>query len=163
MSARCWSPARTFIGSALSAVTRNQVTAFVLAIAVCFVFAVASYPVVTDFLSRNTALADVARRIAVIDPVPGLHPRRGVGARPDLLRQLMGFWLFLNTVLVEGRAGNSMRRLLTSIVGVLAVAAIVIGINLFGRTARTRQRACRSDREPHLHAVVGNAETLGPT
>jgi len=40
----------------------------VLGVAVCFLFAVASYPVVTDFLSRNTpVLAEIARRIAVID------------------------------------------------------------------------------------------------
>src|SRR3954452_103583 len=56
------------VGSAMSALTRNQVIAFVLAVAVCFVFAVASYPLVTDFLSRNTpVLADIARRLAVID------------------------------------------------------------------------------------------------
>src|SRR4029077_15210611 len=48
------------VGSALSALTKNQVIAFVLAVAVCFIFAVASYPVVTDFLSRNTpVLADI--------------------------------------------------------------------------------------------------------
>src|SRR6185312_741624 len=56
------------VGSAMSALTRNQVIAFVLAVAVCFVFAVASYPLVTDFLSHNIpALGAVARRIAVID------------------------------------------------------------------------------------------------
>ena len=67
MSARCWSPAAFLaVGSALSALTKNQVIAFVLGVAVCFVFAVASYPLVTDFLSRNTpVLADIARRISV--------------------------------------------------------------------------------------------------
>src|SRR3984957_7473772 len=56
------------VGAAMSALTRNQVIAFVLAVAICFIFAVASYPVVTDFLSRNTPVfAEIARRIAVID------------------------------------------------------------------------------------------------
>src|SRR6201986_4264918 len=41
------------VGSAMSALTRNQVIAFVLAVAVCFVFAVASNPIGNDFLSTN--------------------------------------------------------------------------------------------------------------
>src|SRR5271165_5933101 len=56
------------IGSALSALTKNQVIAFVLAVAVCFVFAVASYPLVTDFLgSHSPALSDIARRVGVLE------------------------------------------------------------------------------------------------
>src|ERR1700733_5753585 len=52
------------VGAAMSALTRHQVMSFVLAVAVCFIFAVASYPVVTDFLSRNPpVLADIARRV----------------------------------------------------------------------------------------------------
>src|ERR1700761_4246590 len=41
------------IGAALSALTKNQVIAFVLGVAVCFVFAAASNPIVNDFLARN--------------------------------------------------------------------------------------------------------------
>src|SRR5271156_1794117 len=51
------------VGSAMSALTRNQVIAFVLGVTVCFIFAAASYPLVTDFLNRNTPLmAEIARR-----------------------------------------------------------------------------------------------------
>ncbi len=72
------------VGSALSALTKNQVIAFVLAVAVCFIFAVASYPLVTDFLSRNTpVLADIARRIAVIDRFQDFT--RGVVSLRDLI------------------------------------------------------------------------------
>ena len=87
--------------------TKNQVIAFVLAVAVCFVFAVASYPVVTDFLSRNTpALADIARRIAVIDRFQDFT--RGIVSLRDLIffATFIGFWLFLNTVLVEQRKAD---------------------------------------------------------
>src|SRR5271154_369861 len=50
------------VGAAISAATKNQVIAFVIAVAVCFVFAVASYPLVTEFLSQNApVLADIAR------------------------------------------------------------------------------------------------------
>ncbi len=92
------------IGSAASAVTRNQVIAFVLAVALCFVFAVASYPLVTEFLSRNTPiLAEVARRIAVLDRYQAFT--RGIISARDLVffATFIGFFLFLNTVLVDQR------------------------------------------------------------
>jgi ABC-2 type transport system permease protein len=95
------------VGSALSALTKNQVIAFVLAVAVCFIFAVASYPVVTDFLSRNTpVLADIARRIAVIDRFQDFT--RGVVSLRDVIFFItfIGFWLFLNTVLVDQRKAD---------------------------------------------------------
>ena len=95
------------VGSAMSALTRNQVIAFVLAVAVCFVFAVASYPVVTDFLSRTTpVLADIARRIAVIDRFQDFT--RGVVSVRDLVffATFIGFWLYVNAVLVEQRKAD---------------------------------------------------------
>jgi ABC-2 type transport system permease protein len=95
------------VGSALSALTKNQVIAFVLAVAVCFVFAVASYPVVTDFLSRNTpVLADIARRVAVIDRFQDFT--RGVVSVRDLIffATFIGFWLFLNAVIIEQRKAD---------------------------------------------------------
>ncbi len=95
------------IGSALSAVSRNQVIAFVLAVAVCFVFAVASYPLVTDFLSRNTpVLAEIARRLAVLDRYQAFT--RGIVSARDLIFfvTFIGFWLFLNTVLVDQRKAD---------------------------------------------------------
>jgi ABC-2 type transport system permease protein len=95
------------VGAALSAVTKNQVIAFVLAVAVCFVFAVASYSVVTDFLSRNTpVLADIARRIAIIDRFQDFT--RGVVSVRDLVyfASFIGFWLFVNAVLVDQRKAD---------------------------------------------------------
>ena len=95
------------VGSAMSALTRNQVIAFVLAVAVCFVFAVASYPLVTDFLSRNTpVLAEIARRIAVLDRYQAFT--RGLVSLRDLIffASFIGFWLFLNTVLVDQRKAD---------------------------------------------------------
>ena len=92
------------IGSALSAVTKNQVIAYVLGVAVCFVFAVASYPLVTDFLSRNApVLADIARHVSVSARFQSFT--RGVIALRDVIffASFIGFWLFLNTVIVEHR------------------------------------------------------------
>jgi ABC-2 type transport system permease protein len=92
------------IGSAASALTRNQVIAFVIAVALCFVFAVASYPLVTEFLSRNIpVLAEVARRIAVLDRYQAFT--RGLISARDLVffASFIGFFLFLNTALVDQR------------------------------------------------------------
>ena len=95
------------IGSAMSALTRNQVIAFVLGVAVCFIFAAASYPLVTDFLSRNTpVMAEIARRFAVVDRYQDFT--RGIVSLRDLVffATFIGFWLFLNTVLVDQRKAD---------------------------------------------------------
>ena len=92
------------VGAALSAATKNQVIAFVLAVAACFVLAVASYPVVTDFLGQNfPVLADIARRIGVLDRFQDFV--RGVISLRDIIyfASVIGFFLFLNTVIVEQR------------------------------------------------------------
>jgi ABC-2 type transport system permease protein len=92
------------IGAALSAVTKNQVIAFVITVAVCFVFAASAYPIVIDFLSQNVpALAQVARRISVGERFqPFTH---GLIAARDLIyfASFIVFWLFLNTVILEHR------------------------------------------------------------
>lgn len=90
------------VGEAMSAATKNQVIAFVLGLAVCFLFAMASYSVVTDFLSQNIpTLATVARRLAVIDRFQDFT--RGVVSLRDLVffASFIVFWLFVTTVLVE--------------------------------------------------------------
>jgi ABC-2 type transport system permease protein len=71
------------------------------------VFPVASYPVVTDLLSRNTPVfAEIARRIAVIDRFQDFT--RGVVSLRDLIffATFIGFWLFLNAVIVERRKAD---------------------------------------------------------
>jgi ABC-2 type transport system permease protein len=95
------------VGAAMSAATRNQVIAFVLSVAICFLFTVASYSLVTDFLSRNTpVLAEVARRIAVLDRFQDFT--RGLVSARDVIyfATFIGFWLFVNTVLVEQRKAD---------------------------------------------------------
>ncbi len=95
------------IGSALSAATKNQVIAFVLAVAVCFLFAVASYPLVTDFIAKTSpSLAEIVRRLSVAERFQGFT--RGVVSLRDLIFfiSFIGFWLFLNTVIVEHRKAD---------------------------------------------------------
>jgi ABC-2 type transport system permease protein len=95
------------VGAALSAATKNQVIAFVLAVAVCFLFAVSSYPLVTDFLSRNVpVLAEIARRVSVAERFAAFT--RGVISLRDVLffASFIGFWLFVNTVIVDHRKAD---------------------------------------------------------
>ena len=95
------------VGSAMSALTRNQVIAFVLGVAVCFLFAAASYPLVTDFLNHNTpVLAEIARRFAIVDRYQDFT--RGLISLPDLVffATFIGFWLFVTTVLVDQRKAD---------------------------------------------------------
>ncbi|CAH2604620.1 gliding motility protein GldF [Rhodovastum atsumiense] len=95
------------IGAALSALTRNQVIAFVIAVAVCFLFAVASYPLVTDFLAQHLPVfADIARALSVTERYQGFT--HGVVGLRDLIffASFIGFWLFVNTVIVEHRKAD---------------------------------------------------------
>src|SRR6201996_6772645 len=95
------------VGSAMSALTRNQVIAFVLAVAVCFVFAVASNPIVNDFLSANIpVLGAITRRVAIIERFTDFT--RGIIALRDVIyfASFIGFFLFLNTVLVDQRKAD---------------------------------------------------------
>ena len=95
------------VGAAMSAVTRNQVIAFVLAVSICFLFAVASNQIVNDFLAHNIpALGDFSRRIGIIDRFVDFT--RGVVSLRDLIyfATFIGFFLFLNTVLVDQRKAD---------------------------------------------------------
>jgi ABC-2 type transport system permease protein len=91
----------------MSAMTKNQVIAFVLAVAVCFVFAAAGSPIVTEFLSqRIPLLAEVARGLSVSDRFNSLT--RGVIALRDVVFFLsfMGFFLFVNAVVIDHRKAD---------------------------------------------------------
>ncbi len=90
------------VGSAMSALTKNQVIAFVLGVAVCFLFAASSFPLVTDFLSQEVpALAEIARRFSVIAHYQNFV--RGVVSLDGLLyyASFIGFWLFVNAVALD--------------------------------------------------------------
>lgn len=92
------------IGAALSALTKNQVIAFVLAVAVCFLFAAAGTPVVTDFLSqRLPVLAELARGVSITDRYSSFV--RGIISLRDVVYfvSFIAFWLFVNAVVVDHR------------------------------------------------------------
>jgi ABC-2 type transport system permease protein len=95
------------VGAAISALTKNQVIAFVLAVAACFFLVAAGSPIVTEFLSRRVPeLADIARAVSVTDRLAGFS--RGVVAARDIVffASLIGFFLFANTVAVDQRKAD---------------------------------------------------------
>lgn len=95
------------MGSAASAMTRSQVIAFVLAVVLCFTFAAAGTAVVTEFLSsRVPALAEAARSISVFERFNGFV--RGVVSLRDLVyfASVIGFFLFLNAVVLDHRKAD---------------------------------------------------------
>ncbi|WP_424814013.1 ABC transporter permease subunit [Roseococcus sp. YIM B11640] len=95
------------VGAAISALTRNQVIAFVLAVSACFIFAAAGSPVVTEFLSnRFPILADIARGLSVSEHFGGFT--RGVIAAKDFVffASFIAFWLFLNAVILEHKKAD---------------------------------------------------------
>jgi ABC-2 type transport system permease protein len=94
------------LGAAASALTRNQVIAFVLALAGGFLFVAAGTPVVGDFLSAQwPVLAETARALSLGARFEGFA--RGVIAAPDLVffASFIGFFLFLNAAILELRRG----------------------------------------------------------
>lgn len=95
------------VGAAMSAMTKNQVVAFVLAVAVCFLFTVAGSPVITEFLSqRLPILAEVARAVSITERFNSLT--RGVIALRDVVffASFMGFFLFVNAVVIDHRKAD---------------------------------------------------------
>jgi ABC-2 type transport system permease protein len=95
------------VGAAISAMTKNQVIAFVLAVAACFFLTAAGSPVVTEFLSKRIPLlAEIARAISVTDRLSGFT--RGVVAARDVVffASFIGFFLFANTVAVDQRKAD---------------------------------------------------------
>lgn len=95
------------LGAAVSALTKNQVVAFVLAVALCFVFAAAGSPVVTEFLTqRLPVLAEVARALSIADRFTGFT--RGVVAARDIVffASFIGFFLFVNAVVLDHRKAD---------------------------------------------------------
>ncbi|MDA8049664.1 MAG: ABC transporter permease subunit [Rhodospirillales bacterium] len=95
------------VGSATSAMTKSQVIAFVLGVAMCFIFAVSGYPVVTDFLNRNLpVLSSIARGFSVIERFRAIS--QGFLSLSDIVffASFIGFWLFLNVVVVDHRKAS---------------------------------------------------------
>src|SRR5688500_10467453 len=87
-----------------SAMTRNQVIAFILSLVVCLFFILAGFNPVTDLLARwaSPAVVDTVAAFSVVTHFDGLQ-RGAIGSR-DLLffLSVIGFALFATGVIIRG-------------------------------------------------------------
>jgi ABC-2 type transport system permease protein len=96
------------IGSCMSALTRNQVVAFILGVVVCFAFLLAGFPMVLDVFRAwaPQALVDAIASLSFLTHFESIV--KGVIDVRDLLyfAMLIGFFLAATAVAVELRKAN---------------------------------------------------------
>ena len=95
------------IGACISALTKNQVIAFVVAVVVCFLFTITGLPMVTNLFSSWAPQA-VIETISSLSFVTNFQNiSRGVIDARNLVyfASLIVFWLFVNTLVVGNRDG----------------------------------------------------------
>lgn len=91
------------IGSSMSALTRNQIVAFVLSITVCFLFTVSGFPIVIDFFSfwLPQIIVDTISTFSLTSHFDELT--KGVISAKHIIyfTTLIVFWLWMNTLIVN--------------------------------------------------------------
>jgi ABC-2 type transport system permease protein len=91
------------IGACISALTRSQVIAFVISVAVCFLFILSGFPLVLDFFQAwaPQALVDAIASISFLTHFESLQ--KGVIDLRDIIYYavLISFWLYANVVVIE--------------------------------------------------------------
>ncbi|MDH5216499.1 MAG: ABC transporter permease subunit [Gammaproteobacteria bacterium] len=96
------------IGSCISAITSNQVIAFVIAVVICFLFILAGFPLVLDFFSSwaPQMMIDAISSLSFLTHFSSIA--KGVIDMRDLVFfvSFMGCWLFANVILVDMKKAN---------------------------------------------------------
>lgn len=91
------------IGACISALTRSQVIAFVISVAVCFLFILSGFPLVLDFFQAwaPQALVDAIASLSFLTHFQSLQ--KGVIDLRDVIYYavLISFWLYANVVVIE--------------------------------------------------------------
>jgi len=91
------------IGACISALTRNQVVAFILSVVVCFGFLVSGLPLIMNLFRAwaPQALLDAVANLSFLSHFSALS--KGVIDIRDVIffALVMGFWLFANTIVLE--------------------------------------------------------------
>ena len=91
------------IGSCISALTKNQVIAFVLTAVTCLMFLLSGFPLVLDFFSgwAPEILVEVISGFSFLTHFDGMS--KGVIDLRDIIYflSLIIFWLFANAILIE--------------------------------------------------------------
>jgi ABC-2 type transport system permease protein len=96
------------IGACLSAVTRNQVIAFVITAVVCLLFVLSGFPLVLDAFSgwAPQMLVEAISSMSFLTHFNAVS--KGVIDLRDLIffLSLIAFWLFANTLVIEAGKAN---------------------------------------------------------
>lgn len=91
------------VGSCISALTKNQVIAFVIAVVICFLFILAGFPLVLNFFTAwaPQALVNAVSSLSFLTHFNAIM--KGVIDFRDLIffASFIGTWLFVNVILVE--------------------------------------------------------------
>ena len=96
------------IGSCISALTSNQVVAFVISFVICFAFNLSGFPVVMDFF-RGWAppfIVDVIGSFSFLTHFNSIQ--KGVIDLRDIIFfiSLIAFWLYANMLAIEAKKGH---------------------------------------------------------
>ena len=96
------------IGSCISALTRNQVIAFVVSGVVCLGFILSGFPLVLEFVSAfaPAIVVDAVRSFSFLTHFQAIS--KGVVQAGDVVYfiSLIVFWLFVNTVAIQWRKAD---------------------------------------------------------
>jgi len=91
------------IGSCISALTRNQIIAFVVTVVICLIFNLSGFPMVLDFFSgwAPELIVGVISSFSFLTHFDAIS--KGVIDLRDVVffASLIGFWLFANAILLE--------------------------------------------------------------
>ena len=96
------------IGSCISALTKNQVIAFVISVVICFLFILSGFPMVLD-LFRNWAPQAITDAIASFSFLTHFSSiKKGVIDIRDIIyfAALISFWLYANVVVIDARKAS---------------------------------------------------------
>lgn len=91
------------VGSAISAITKNQVIAFVIAVVVCFIFILAGFPLVLDFF-KDWAPQALVNAIASLSFLTHFNSiEKGIFDFRSIFYFLsfIAFWLYITVVIIE--------------------------------------------------------------
>ena len=96
------------IGSCISALTKNQVIAFVISIVVCFLFILSGFPMVLDLFSNwaPQAITDAIASFSFLTHFSSI--KKGVIDIRDIIyfAALISLWLYINVVVIDARKAS---------------------------------------------------------
>ena len=96
------------IGSCISALTKNQVIAFVISVVICFLFIVSGFPLVLDFF-RSWAPQAIVNLISSFSFLQHFNSiQKGVIDARDVVYfgSLIAFWLYANTLVISAKKAS---------------------------------------------------------